>query len=295
MKRYFSLLIVGIVSYGALYADSYRDALKVYLSNNNSNSAQYESTLGEAFAKAFPQETDKEKIGQIMSEYAATQMADDMADIFLPSFKKYVSEAELKELIELYQNERFAALQNKSAAIMSGLVNDEDYLQFMNSFGTALGNIVTGQPVVDLPVPANITESYVKTFNTYYEDSMLDEMIGGMFESVYDMVKKGLIGQGMENVDDVIEKVKKYTATNMRTVLLVTFHKAYSEDDIKYMSLATASDAYRHSMQATMDVVSNPLALSLNLFEKMSAWLKANYPQYGAAFDELISTMKTMM
>lgn len=295
MKRFILFAIVSTLVLSPVFGDSYRDALMYYLYNGDVNAEQYKTTLGEALAKSMPEGTDPNKAAQIMSEYASKQMFEDIVDLFQPVFEKHVSENELKQVGQLYRDERFVALQNKSTAIIQNIASDEEYLSFMNSFSTALGNIITGQQVQDLPEPETLSDSYKQTFYQYYTSSGIDKMMDGVFNSVFTMLSNSLRSQGQPNADEIVGKAKTYTATNMRTMMLVIFSKAYTEDDINYVVKATDTDAYRHCVAATSEVLGDTMNFVVSLFDKMSAWLRVNYPQYGAAFDDIIKQLRALM
>lgn len=295
MKRYLLAIMVSAMSLSFVSADSYRDALKGYLAYGEVNTEQYKNSLGEALANVLPEGTDPAKASQIMGEYASSQMTEDLADLFEPAFRRHVSEAELKQIAKLYQDERFIALQQKSTDIMQNLTGDEEYLRFMNDFGVALGNIITGKPVQNLPEP-ELSESYKQTFYKYYASAGIDRTMESAFTSVFSMLTNSLQGQGMSkgDVDATIEQVKSYASGNMRTVMLLMFSKVYREDDMQYMMRASDTDAYRHCIDATTEVVGDTMGLTLGLFEKMSSWLQVHYPQYGASLDGVIEQLKKL-
>ena len=144
------MVMVVLVALTGLRAESYRDLLKAYLNYSGElNEMNMQEQLADALTRVVPAENATEVAG-VVSEYATTQMVEDLVDVMQPYFEKHVSDADLREMIKTYQDERYQQLHKQAQQLLGNLQNDQEYLRFMEKFQQDMGAIVQGNAVEDL-------------------------------------------------------------------------------------------------------------------------------------------------
>lgn len=285
-------VLFGLVM--SMRADSYREMLKQYLTySGDVNSEQMADQLSQAIVTMLP-DAEKADFTKAMNEYATQQMWDDMTDIFLPSFKNHVPEADLRAAIKQYDDERFVRLKAKSMELVSNLEKDPNYQQFMGSFQNALMAIMSGQTAQDVAVPASIDATYTQAFARFYRKTGLSDMMSSTYSSYIDMIAKGLASENVPNAQEIAGSVSSYMTRNMETLMLTIFHSAYTTDDMNYMAEMMDTDFGHHCMSAVKELTSNPMALATELIGKMQTWMYSRYPEYGDKLTEILKLFKSM-
>ena len=294
MKRIFTLALMALTLGMGMFADTYRDKLNEYLAAGNVvDKEQYAQMLQPIAQQAFPD--DPQQAATFLAEYASSQMLSDVADLFLPAFRKHVSEEELQELINLYADPRLSAIQAKSMTLVNTLTESESFKTFTNSYQQAMMQIIQGQKPQDMVLPANIDQEYAKTFMEYYTASGTDEVLMVSFTSMSGMIKDALQKQGISNADQIVSELISYTQRNLPTAVIPCFYGTLSQEDLQTLIPMTKSPAYEHAMNAVTEAVSNPLQLGVNFMSKMADWLDANYPQSSKQFRKTVNAAKAQL
>lgn len=292
MKRILVMVMVVLVALTGLRAESYRDLLKAYLNYSGElNEMNMQEQLADALTRVVPAENATEVAG-VVSEYATTQMVEDLVDVMQPYFEKHVSDADLKEMIKTYQDERYQQLHKQAQQLLGNLQNDKEYLRFMEKFQQDMGDIVQGNAVEDLKVPASINEAYQKAFKQYYVQSGVGEILDNSFNAVTGMVRQELVNQGIPDAEKRAEETGAYLIRNMEKLTMVIFSRVYSADDLNYMTQMADTEAGRHCMKAAKDMTGNPFALIGSMMQKMSTWLDAHHPEYGEKMQQVLQILK---
>ena len=294
MKRVILILAGVLMALMPMRADSYREMLKQYLTySGDVNSEQMAEQLSQSIVTMLP-DAEKADFTKAMNEYATQQMWDDMTDIFLPSFKNHVSEADLRAAIKQYDDERFVRLKAKSMELVSNLEKDPNYQQFMGSFQNALMAIMSGQTAQDVAVPASIDATYTQAFARFYRKTGLSDMMSSTYSSYIDMIAKGLASENVPNAQEIAGSVSSYMTRNMETLMLTIFHSAYTTEDMNYMAEMMDTDFGHHCMDAVKELTSHPIALATELIGKMQTWMYSRYPEYGDKLTEILKLFKSM-
>lgn len=275
-----------------VFADAYRDALMNYVNRSQDDLNRIPQALGSFLQVAFP--GDSAKAVQIMTEYVSTQAAEDLADIYEPAFRKYVSLDDLNELENLYSDPHYHGMMQRSAKVLSEVKQSPEYAQFITYFSTAMRKIALGNKPEPLPVNASISEEYRQLFHTYYVESQIGEAMNGAFKPILGMLEQSLIENGSKNAETMVATVASYISDNMETLYLNIFSKTFTQDDLHLLIEASASPAQKHTMEATMETVSDPFGFSASLLTKMSAWLQVHYPAYVESFNRVLEELKRM-
>lgn len=294
MKRVILILAGVLMALMPMRADSYREMLKQYLTySGDVNSEQMAEQLSQSIVTMLP-DAEKADFTKAMNEYATQQMWDDMTDIFLPSFKNHVSEADLRAAIKQYDDERFVRLKAKSMELVSNLEKDPNYQQFMGSFQNALMAIMSGQTAQDVAVPASIDATYTQAFARFYRKTGLSDMMSSTYSSYIDMIAKSLASENVPNAQEIAGSISSYMTRNMETLMLTIFHSAYTTDDMNYMAEMMDTEYGHHCMSAVKELTSNPMALATELIGKMQTWMNNRYPKYGDKLTEILKLFKSM-
>ena len=293
MKRIYLFVLLAAGLSLSMFADSYRDALSQYLFLGNVlDQEQYQQMLKPIAESAFP---DNPKQGAvILSEYATTQMSEDMVDIYLPAFRKYVSEQDLKDLNELMASPRYSEIQKRSAQVLNGLGESAEYQQFIAKYQEAMVAIMQGEKPQEIAVSSSISNSYQKAFKSYYDASHTSEVVMGSFRSLSGMLEKTLRKQGVANPSQIVAQINQYTERNMPNVLVACFYKVLTEQDLQDLTKVAATPQYGRVMQAVGEVAGNPMQLGISLLTKMAEWTEVHYPQYSSQFQQTINAIKSV-
>ena len=292
MKRIFSLLLFVSIASSMVFADAYRDALMNYVNRSQDDIDRIPQALGSILQMTFPD--DSAKVTQIMTEYVSTQAAEDLADIYEPVFRKYVSIDDLNELERIYSDPRYQGMLQRSAKVLPEVKQSPEYAQFITYFSTAMRKIALGNKPEPLPVNASISEEYRQLFHTYYVESQIGEAMNEAFKPILGMLEQSLIENGSKNAETMVATVASYISDNMETLYLNIFSKTFTQDDLHLLIEASASPAQKHTMEATMETVSDPFGFSASLLTKMSAWLQVHYPAYVESFNRALEELKRM-
>ena len=292
MKRIVLMMAVVLVALTGLRAESYRDLLKAYLNYSGElNELSMQEQLSDALSRVVPGDKATEVV-TIVSEYATTSMVDDLVDVMMPYFEKNVSEADLREMTKVYQNERYVLLHKQSQQLLGNLQNDEEYRRFMDKFQQDMGTLVQGKPVEDLAVPASVTEAYQNTFKNYYRRSGVGDVLDNSFTAVTDMIRQELLSQNVPDAEKLADDMGKYLSRNMEKLTMVIFSRVYSADDLEYMAEMADTEAGRHCMKAAKDMTANPFALIGQMMQKMTTWLQTNHPAYGEKMQQVLQIIQ---
>lgn len=292
MKRIFSLLLFVSIASSMVFADAYRDALMKHMNRSQDDIDQIPQALGSILQMTFPD--DSAKVTQIMTEYVSTQAAEDLADIYEPAFRKYVSLDDLNELERIYSDPRYEGMLQRSAKLISEVKQSPEYTQFITLFSAALQTLAAGGTPEPLPAYASISKEYRQLFHTYYVESQIGEAMNEAFKPIVGVLEQSLIDNGSKDAKSITASVVTYISDNMETLYLNIFSKAFTQEDLNLLIEASASPAQKHTMEATKEIVSNPVALSVSLMAKISTWLQGHYPAYAEPFNKVLEELKRM-
>ena len=292
MKRIFSLLLFVSIASSMVFADAYRDALMNYVNRSQDDIDRIPQALGSILQMTFPD--DSAKVTQIMTEYVSTQAAEDLADIYEPAFRKYVSLDDLNELERIYSDPRYEGMLQRSAKVISEVKQTPEYTQFITHFSAALQTLAAGGTPEPLPAYASISKEYRQLFHTYYVESQIGEALNEAFKPAVKTLEQSLIDNGSKDAKSITASVVTYISDNMETLYLNIFSKAFTQEDLNLLIEASASPAQKHTMEATKEIVSNPVALSVSLMAKISTWLQGHYPAYAEPFNKVLEELKRM-
>ena len=282
MKRFLSLVCVAIMA-TTMWADAYRDALENYL---QFNSNEQKEVLNAISAQLVADSSSRS--AKALAEYMSTQMVTDLADIYEPSFRKYVSIEELQQLKQFYSDPRFAEIAKRSADVISNMAQSGEYMAFLNQFQTAVAAMVAGQGLPqDLPIPEAISESYVLAFKRYYQQARIDEATMASFLNMAPMLTSSLSSAGVTNADEMVANLIAYTQRNMPTVIMTLMIKTVTLDDLQLLNIVTSTPAYQHVTDASIEVAANPMVLVKTLIGKIVSWMETHYPDAVGQFQQI--------
>jgi len=290
MKRILFSLCVAVLTLSTCRADSYHETLLAYMQKGNAvDKQQYEQMLQPMITSLFPD--DAEGATAAFTEYASTQMMEDIAGLYEPAFRKHVSEAELQQLIAIYSDPKFADIQQKSTALVQNFSQSEEYRQFAAVLEQAVGKIMEGKQAENIPVPASIPGEYIDIFNRYYQVSGTEEIIAQAFASMTTMLEQ-MLQSTTPNAKQITGNLMSYIQANMKTVLMSIFVKTITQQDLQLLIDNTDSEAYRHSINAVIEVAGNPMQLGIDLMDKMADWMSAHHPKYAPSLKQMVKSMK---
>jgi hypothetical protein len=291
MKRLFSLLAIAAMMCLPMQADSYRDLMSKYLSINDvSNSAQFEQVIDNVAATAFPND---QQAAECFSNYLSRQLTADMVEIYEPFFRRHVTEAELKELVNLYNDPKFADIQARAMGIVKNLDKSQEYMTFVGQYSEAIEKIMKDEKPREIQIADEVSREYADAFYAYYRGSGIDEVLMSAFQGIFQNLETQL-SSVIANPQAVVKELNAYTSRNMPKILMAIYNKTLTLEDLRLLTSATDLPAYKHTMTAVAESASDPLALGLEVFRGMARWAEQQCPEYAAPLKEMIKTVEGM-
>ena len=291
MKRLFSLLALAAMMCLPMQADSYRDLMSKYLSINDlSNNAQFEQVIDNVAATAFPND---QQAAECFSAYLSRQLTADMVEIYEPFFRRHVTEAELKELVNLYNDPKFADIQARAMGIVKNLDKSQEYMTFVGQYSEAIEKIMKDEKPREIQIADEVSREYADAFYAYYRGSGIDEVLMSAFQGIFQNLETQL-SSVIANPQAVVKELNAYTSRNMPKILMAIYNKTLTLEDLRLLTSATDLPAYKHTMTAVAESASDPLALGLEVFRGMARWAEQQCPEYAAPLKEMIKTVEGM-
>lgn len=291
MKRLFSMLAIAAMMCLPMQADSYRDLMSKYLSINDvSNSAQFEQVIDNVAATAFPND---QQAAECFSNYLSRQLTADMVEIYEPFFRRHVTEAELKELVDLYNDPKFADIQARAMGIVKNLDKSQEYMTFVGQYSEAIEKIMKDEKPREIQIADEVSREYADAFYAYYRGSGIDEVLMSAFQGIFQNLETQL-SSVIANPQAVVKELNAYTSRNMPKILMAIYNKTLTLEDLRLLTSATDLPAYKHTMTAVAESASDPLALGLEVFRGMARWAEQQCPEYAAPLKEMIKTVEGM-
>jgi hypothetical protein len=291
MKRLFSLLALAAMMCLPMQADSYRDLMSKYLSINDlSNNAQFEQVIDNVATTAFPND---QQAAECFSAYLSRQLTADMVEIYEPFFRRHVTEAELKELVDLYNDPKFADIQARAMGIVKNLDKSQEYMTFVGQYSEAIEKIMKDEKPREIQIADEVSREYADAFYAYYRGSGIDEVLMSAFQGIFQNLETQL-SSVIANPQAVVKELNAYTSRNMPKILMAIYNKTLTLEDLRLLTSATDLPAYKHTMTAVAESASDPLALGLEVFRGMARWAEQQCPEYAAPLKEMIKTVEGM-
>lgn len=294
MKKLFLLMVMCIGICLTANADSYRKTLDEYMQLGNTiNTEQYEKVLTPLAEQLFSD--DAVQATKAISTYMSKQLINDMGDIYEGLFRKYVTEEELKELIALYSDPRYAQIQTKIVDITANIKQTKEYAACVQQIEAITTAAMSCQPIPeDIPIKVNVSDEYREAFNRYYKQCNLEETIATSFKSMEIMLTKIFEKQNIANATTKVNTIMDCIKRNMETVYLTVIKESLTIDDLQLLTNAASLPAFQHVMKATAELSENPFQLSMKLFSNMANWMEANHPQYAAPIRNIVVEMEQL-
>lgn len=289
MKRLFSLLAIAAMMCLPMQADSYRDLMSKYLSSNDmSNSAQFQQMIDNVTAQSFPNDP---QAAQCFSDYLSVQLSTDMVTIYEPFFRRHVTEAELRELVNVTSDPKFADIQARSASILANLDQSKEYANFISQYSEAIEKIMKDEKPREIQIADEVSSEYADAFYAYYRGSGIDDVLMSAFQGIFQNLETQL-SSVIANPQAVVKELNAYTSRNMPKILMAIYSKTLTLEDLRLLTSVTDLPAYKHTMTAVAESASDPLALGLEVFRGMARWAEQNCPDYAAPLKEMIKTVE---
>lgn len=291
MKRLFSLLALAAMMCLPMQADSYRDLMSKYLSINDlSNNAQFEQVIDNVAATAFPND---QQAAECFSAYLSRQLTADMVEIYEPFFRRHVTETELKELVNLYNDPKFADIQTRAMGIVKNLDKSQEYMTFVGQYSEAIEKIMKDEKPREIQIADEVSREYADAFYAYYRGSGIDEVLMSAFQGIFQNLETQL-SSVIANPQAVVKELNAYTSRNMPKILMAIYNKTLTLEDLRLLTSATDLPAYKYTMTAVAEAASDPLALGLAVYRGIARWADRNCPEYAAPLKEMIKMVESM-
>lgn len=209
---------------------------------------------------------DEKKSERWIGRYLGERGLGDFVDVFFAStFKKYVTEDELKELVQLYrtsEGKRYLRLGEYTTSKKYHLTVVNDVVSFM-----------AGSPKSYKPVKG-VSKEYKALFKQYCEVSDMEALFGNVV-SMLSAQQKNAIDRN--NLINWVEHFKK----EMPTLLINEMHDKWSDEDVRHAIQIASKPASKHAQKALSESL-----LGLMDEKKAQAGARAWIEKYAVWLDE---------
>lgn len=232
-----------------------------------------------------------EQVGTMFAQYAQQQLAEDIATMYEPSYKKYVTTDDLRWIINWSNNERQKAISKKVIQKVANINQDQQVMQYLAQIATGITNIVNGEKASDLEeIPCS--ENYRKAFNQYIANANLQETM----QNLMDGFIRQMVSQKKLSVDNLSAETKNalsdYAFKATKNLCLLLIKDSLTEEDLNYFSENTKSQAYQNLQKASIEIASDPDMVGTALLEGFSKWAEKNYPDKKEIIENLKKQIK---
>lgn len=252
--------------------DNYRKALNAYLESNNTD-------LESQSQKILPllRHSMGDTVANVFVEYMQTQMNSDIADMYEPVFRQFVSEKDLKQLTEWNQKERTKQLQQKSLELIASLNDQNKLYEKMQPYMVGLTALMHGEKP-DSIQSKQLSPSYKQQLQTFMDANHLSE--------IFDNLMQMLISQtsSIINNEQTKQDVYTYTRTFIDNMTVDLFSELYTEDDLKYVNQQAQTQAAQNAAIAQAELMKDPIAYAKTYYTNILKWVENNHPEYKQQF-----------
>ena len=254
----------------AVAQDSYSEALKALVNANPSMGANFKADDMKASLKQVNQMVMKDynesDSNELIEKYLKTQFMSDIINrMMLPSFKKHVTEDELRELTALITTPEGQAFSKESAEIMK---KPEAVGEMTKQVMAMAMSVMKNEELAPVKANANIPQDYVELWDRYYDGGGMSSLV----EPIFSTMEKQFSQSGGKEFG---EKLSSHMKSNFKVVMMNmsygTMSKAALEFGVKYVS----TTAGKHAMDAAVDMMSGDLQqLGMQLMVGYGEWLE---------------------
>lgn len=269
MKRTKLFLTVFMLLCGmnaVMAQDSYREAFKSYLTSNPSAasiSVEQMRPVYQQINQTVLKNYDSEESEILISNYINQRFQDDIIDkLMIPSTKKFVSEADLRELTTLCSTpEGKAFLQ--AGEKMNQIANSPEFQQTMSRAGQAIG---LGQTPQTVKLNSGISPAYASLCGEYYDISGMNQLIDQMLAGFSQMASS-------EQEKQLYAKLGIYMQNNFKNIFINYAQNILQEEQLRFGIKIYSTQAQKNMMKALGDLMSNLQQKSMSLIEGYGEWL----------------------
>ncbi|MCR5050278.1 MAG: hypothetical protein K6A36_04265 [Paludibacteraceae bacterium] len=275
-------------------ADSYHDAMIKYMQVDNCmDREQYEKRIKPMIARLYP-ESDT-VMATIMEEYIASQMMDDMVNLFEPAFRNHVTEEDLHELIVICSDPRYKEIEKRSSNITENIYTAEEYIEFAKRLQVVMAAIANDQKVPNDKIKTDVPKKYAKTFMQYYKESKLEETMTAAFQSVGNVLAEALRKEGKSDVEKKVETAMNYANTNLPMIMMSLYYKSeITKEDLQYLTAVSSKPSSVHAMEAVQELFADPIQMSAGLLGKLANWMDAHHPDYATNLHNAVNELEKL-
>lgn len=261
------LLCVG----GQVFAqqkDNYRQKVEVLMAQGG-EVADMEKQIREALEKNLPAEAYTNDTLRPLIEYMQNGLVEDILNSYDASMRKYVSEAELDELIAWAQKPESKAIREKEKSLATRIQEqDPEALVYLGTMMNGMLAVVQGNKPEPLPKSGK-KSSYKKAFHQYYEASNASATLRQTFEGILGTLGQYL--QGQPEAEKIIRRASDYMVENLEPLMLLMYEDIYTEADLRYQTAFCRTPAYQHQSQANAEFTGGITDLIMQAIGKIVA------------------------
>ena len=261
MKKVFLTLVLLATTFAAQAQNNYHDALKAYVQACPSALSSMDKTMGDAL-KLLNEELITDYKGmtseQLVNKYMKEQYVNDMIDkMLLPVVQKNATIAEVNELTAAMSTQAGRTYQEHQKQVN---INSGEMERIAMELAQAIIEGNTPKPVT---VKSGCPQSYVNLYYQFFKESGLNSVVGQM---------GNLFGDQKDTPE--AQKILKYFEDNMQTIYLNMSYGIMTTDDLKFGMKVYKTEAWKHMMKATAEVVQNPQSTGMALVMAYISWLQ---------------------
>lgn len=250
--------------------DSYREAFEACLATNPS-AASFEDAgmqmkeLYEYINKMALKNYSDAKSEELIEKYMKERFEEDMkTNVMLPSFKRNITEAELREVTKELSTPEGQQFVKANDDLFK---NPQSLAKFMGEFIRVGMEVAEGKTPDPVKADKKIPNSYVALWDKFYEESSLTNLL----ESII-ALKGASITNGVEQ--EIWPKVSQYLRDNFKVIYMNMAFDNMPENLLRYGVKVASMPSYKHMVAATQDMMSGDMQqLGMKFVEGYAEWL----------------------
>ncbi|MBR1789243.1 MAG: hypothetical protein IJ762_08680 [Bacteroidaceae bacterium] len=235
----------------AVAQDSYSEALKALANVNpmmdsSLKPAEMKQGLAEV-NRSLMKNYDEKTSNELVDRYLNTQFASDLIDkMMLPSFKKYVTENELREVAAQMSTPEGKTFTEETIAMLQKPEAMGELTQCVTSI---TASVMKGETPAPVKANSKIKKDYVELWNRFYD-------AGGMTV----MTEQLFTGMGLQFSQSagakIWEKLAAPMKSNFKVMLLNMARHCVSKESLEFGIKFASLPASKHVTEASVDMLS---------------------------------------
>ena len=249
--------ILMLFTLGANAQDSYRETLKAYMKVNpnlQSFTSDKMKTALQGINSILLSDMDEDEAGKLTNRYLDEQLWEDLIELLMPSMKENLTESDLKELTTILSTPEALSYTTHNMEWTNAITES-----MTEPITEASKAIAVGKTPAPIKIADNIDKQYVEKFTMLAKET-----------EVYNQLKKGF----EMGTNQLPEELMKWMNDNMTSMMVNSSFGIFTDQDLDFGINLCKMPVYKKTINATMSLLENPMAIGLTLITNYQNWLK---------------------